>query len=136
MSFKWLPKLKHENNLSFLIIYVKPFMILILASWLFTGWKIRNEFSIAQLWLGILKYYTLEINLREFTVSVATKAIMKRKAKNWSVNILSIEGMAISILIFNKIAMQYYDKFSFYLCLICKECLKLVCIFLKNIFSN
>lgn len=48
--------------------------------------------SLGQLWLELLRFYTLEFALEEFIISIRVKELLSREAKNWPRRRLAIEG--------------------------------------------
>lgn len=52
-----------------------------------------NQVSLGQLWLELLKFYTLEFALEEYVICVRIKDILTRENKNWPKRRIAIEGM-------------------------------------------
>ncbi|MEQ2202530.1 hypothetical protein XENOCAPTIV_005312, partial [Xenoophorus captivus] len=48
--------------------------------------------SLGQLWLELLRFYTLEFALEEYIISIRLKELLSRDAKNWPRRRLAIEG--------------------------------------------
>lgn len=48
--------------------------------------------SLGQLWLELLRFYTLEFALEEYIISIRFKGLLSREMKNWPRRRLAIEG--------------------------------------------
>lgn len=48
--------------------------------------------SLGQLWLELLRFYTLEFALEEYIISIRLKELLSREMKNWPRRRLAIEG--------------------------------------------
>lgn len=48
--------------------------------------------SLGQLWLELLRFYTLEFALEEYIISIRLKELLSREGKNWPRRRLAIEG--------------------------------------------
>lgn len=48
--------------------------------------------SLGQLWLELLRFYTLEFALEEYIISIRLKELLTREVKNWPRRRLAIEG--------------------------------------------
>lgn len=48
--------------------------------------------SLGQLWLELLRFYTLEFALEERIISIRLKELLSREMKNWPRRRLAIEG--------------------------------------------
>lgn len=48
--------------------------------------------SLGQLWLELLRFYTLEFALEEYIISIRLKGLLSREMKNWPRRRLAIEG--------------------------------------------
>lgn len=48
--------------------------------------------SLGQLWLELLRFYTLEFALEENIISIRLKELLSREVKNWPRRRLAIEG--------------------------------------------
>lgn len=52
--------------------------------------------SLGQLWLELLRFYTLEFALEEHIISIRLKELLSRETKNWPRRRLAIEGETIA----------------------------------------
>lgn len=48
--------------------------------------------SLGQLWLELLRFYTLEFSLEEHIISIRLRQLLSREAKSWPRRRLAIEG--------------------------------------------
>lgn len=48
--------------------------------------------SLGQLWLELLRFYTLEFALEEHIISIRLKELLPRELKNWPRRRLAVEG--------------------------------------------
>ena len=48
--------------------------------------------SLGQLWLEMLRFYTLEFALEEHIISIRLRELLSREGKNWPRRRLAIEG--------------------------------------------
>lgn len=48
--------------------------------------------TLGQLWLELLRFYTLEFALEEYIISIRLKELLSREMKNWPRRRLAIEG--------------------------------------------
>ena len=46
-----------------------------------------NQVSLGQLWLELLKFYTLDFALEEYVICVRIKDILTRENKNWTLKL-------------------------------------------------
>ncbi|XP_051929272.1 terminal uridylyltransferase 4 isoform X1 [Hippocampus zosterae] len=53
--------------------------------------ELCEEVSLGQLWLELLRFYTLEFGLEEYIVSIRLKVLLSREMKNWPRRRLAIE---------------------------------------------
>lgn len=51
---------------------------------------------LGQLWLEMLRFYTLEFALEDYIISIRLKELLSREMKNWPRRRLAIEGTASS----------------------------------------
>lgn len=51
-----------------------------------------NQVSLGQLWLELLKFYTLDFALEEYVICVRIQDILTRENKNWPKRRIAIEG--------------------------------------------
>lgn len=51
-----------------------------------------NQVSLGQLWLELLKFYTLDFALEEYVICVRIHDILTRENKNWPKRRIAIEG--------------------------------------------
>lgn len=54
-----------------------------------------NQVSLGQLWLELLKFYTLDFALEEYVICVRIQDILTRENKNWPKRRIAIEGEMI-----------------------------------------
>lgn len=69
-----------------------------------------NQVSLGQLWLELLKFYTLDFALEEYVICVRIHDILTRENKNWPKRRIAIEGemmYSISFLEFCVCATHY-----------------------------
>lgn len=65
---------------------------------LFCPWKTRltlnqgKDVLLGQLWLEMLRFYTLEFALEDYIISIRLKELLSREMKNWPRRRLAIEG--------------------------------------------
>ncbi|XP_028259272.1 terminal uridylyltransferase 4 [Parambassis ranga] len=52
---------------------------------------LRKDVSLGQLWLELLRFYTLEFALEEYIISIRLKELLSREVKNWPRRRLAIE---------------------------------------------
>jgi hypothetical protein len=57
-------------------------------------WKGENRESIAELWVKMLKFYSVDFDMNNHVVCLRTKKIVTRDEKKWSYKKLAIEGMS------------------------------------------
>lgn len=55
-------------------------------------WKTKNDQSVGELWLNMLRYYAVEFNYETQVISVTTSGVMKKATKGWKHKRVSIEG--------------------------------------------
>lgn len=53
---------------------------------------LSKSVSLGQLWLELLRFYTLEFALEEYIISIRFKGLLSREMKNWPRRRLAIEG--------------------------------------------
>uniref|UniRef100_A0A8C5U322 RNA uridylyltransferase n=1 Tax=Malurus cyaneus samueli TaxID=2593467 RepID=A0A8C5U322_9PASS len=70
-----------ENKLS---ILVRVFQSLL-------AFKTPHQVSLGQLWLELLKFYTLEFALEEYVISIRVQELLTRENKNWPKRRIAIE---------------------------------------------
>ena len=58
--------------------------------------------SLGQLWLELLKFYTLDFALEEYVICVRIKDILTRENKNWPKRRIAIEGEMICYISFGE----------------------------------
>lgn len=51
-----------------------------------------NQVSLGQLWLELLKFYTLDFALEEYVICVRIQDVLTRENKNWPKRRIAIEG--------------------------------------------
>lgn len=51
-----------------------------------------KDVLLGQLWLELLRFYTLEFALEEYIISIRVKELLSREMKNWPRRRLAIEG--------------------------------------------
>lgn len=54
-----------------------------------------NQVPLGQLWLELLKFYTLDFALEEYVICVRIQDILTRENKNWPKRRIAIEGEII-----------------------------------------
>ena len=52
--------------------------------------------AVGQLWVEMLRFYSLEFNMVDNVISVRTKAILSREAKDWPKKRMAVEGESLS----------------------------------------
>lgn len=57
--------------------------------------------SLGQLWLELLRFYTLDFALEDYIISIRLKKLLSREMKNWPRRRLAIEGETTVWLLFN-----------------------------------
>lgn len=55
-------------------------------------WKTKNEQSLGELWLNMLRYYAVEFNYENHVIAITSSAVMKKSSKCWKHKRVSIEG--------------------------------------------
>lgn len=53
-----------------------------------------EKVSLGQLWLELLRFYTLEFALEDYIISIRLNELLPRDVKNWPRRRLAIEGEA------------------------------------------
>lgn len=56
------------------------------------AFEVSKGASLGQLWLELLRFYTLEFALEEYIISIRLKELLSREMKNWPRRRLAIEG--------------------------------------------
>lgn len=56
------------------------------------AFKTPHQVSLGQLWLELLKFYTLEFALEEYVISIRVQELLTRENKNWPKRRIAIEG--------------------------------------------
>lgn len=59
------------------------------------AFKSPHQVSLGQLWLELLKFYTLEFALEEYVISIRVQELLTRENKNWPKRRIAIEGRLI-----------------------------------------
>lgn len=59
------------------------------------AFKTPHQVSLGQLWLELLKFYTLEFALEEYVISIRVQELLTRENKNWPKRRIAIEGRII-----------------------------------------
>ena len=59
------------------------------------AFKTPHQVSLGQLWLELLKFYTLEFALEEYVISIRVQELLTRENKNWPKRRIAIEGRVI-----------------------------------------
>lgn len=59
------------------------------------AFKTPHQVSLGQLWLELLKFYTLEFALEEYVISIRVQELLTRENKNWPKRRIAIEGRLI-----------------------------------------
>lgn len=60
------------------------------------AFKTPHQVSLGQLWLELLKFYTLEFALEEYVISIRVQELLTRENKNWPKRRIAIEGRIIA----------------------------------------
>ncbi|XP_021573023.1 terminal uridylyltransferase 4 isoform X7 [Carlito syrichta] len=68
-----------------------PLLPCLLGSWSPLTLEIPNQVSLGQLWLELLKFYTLDFALEEYVICVRIRDILTRENKNWPKRRIAIE---------------------------------------------
>ncbi|XP_078187926.1 terminal uridylyltransferase 4 isoform X20 [Callithrix jacchus] len=68
-----------------------PLLPCLLGSWSPLTLETPNQVSLGQLWLELLKFYTLEFALEEYVICVRIRDILTRENKNWPKRRIAIE---------------------------------------------
>lgn len=77
-------------NLNSLTTQVLIWPIFVLKSRL--TFDLSKSVSLGQLWLELLRFYTLEFALEEYIISIRFRGLLSREMKNWPRRRLAIEG--------------------------------------------
>lgn len=48
--------------------------------------------DVGQLWVEMLRFYSLEFNIADNVIGVRTKAVLSREAKDWPKKRIAVEG--------------------------------------------
>uniref|UniRef100_A0A671QWM3 Terminal uridylyltransferase 4-like n=1 Tax=Sinocyclocheilus anshuiensis TaxID=1608454 RepID=A0A671QWM3_9TELE len=83
-------------SLSLMVIFflqqrAKPILPVYLGNWTRLTLEEPVSASLGQLWLELLRFYTLEFALEEHIISIRLKALLPRELKNWPRRRLAIE---------------------------------------------
>uniref|UniRef100_A0A8D2M9J4 Terminal uridylyl transferase 4 n=1 Tax=Zonotrichia albicollis TaxID=44394 RepID=A0A8D2M9J4_ZONAL len=62
-----------------------------LGNWSLLAFKTPHQVSLGQLWLELLKFYTLEFALEEYVISIRVQELLTRENKNWPKRRIAIE---------------------------------------------
>uniref|UniRef100_A0A8B9FXB3 Terminal uridylyl transferase 4 n=1 Tax=Amazona collaria TaxID=241587 RepID=A0A8B9FXB3_9PSIT len=62
-----------------------------LGNWSVLAFKTPHQVSLGQLWLELLKFYTLEFALEEYVISIRVQELLTRENKNWPKRRIAIE---------------------------------------------
>ncbi|XP_062960267.1 terminal uridylyltransferase 4 isoform X9 [Cynocephalus volans] len=68
-----------------------PLLPCLLGSWSPLTLETPNQVSLGQLWLELLKFYTLDFALEEYVICVRIRDILTRENKNWPKRRIAIE---------------------------------------------
>uniref|UniRef100_A0A8D1Y1Y5 RNA uridylyltransferase n=1 Tax=Sus scrofa TaxID=9823 RepID=A0A8D1Y1Y5_PIG len=68
-----------------------PLLPCLLGSWSPLTLETPNQVSLGQLWLELLKFYTLDFALEEYVICVRIQDILTRENKNWPKRRIAIE---------------------------------------------
>ncbi|XP_031540114.1 terminal uridylyltransferase 4 isoform X9 [Vicugna pacos] len=68
-----------------------PLLPCLLGSWSPLTLETQNQVSLGQLWLELLKFYTLDFALEEYVICVRIQDILTRENKNWPKRRIAIE---------------------------------------------
>uniref|UniRef100_A0A673B2Z7 Terminal uridylyl transferase 4 n=1 Tax=Sphaeramia orbicularis TaxID=375764 RepID=A0A673B2Z7_9TELE len=69
----------------------EPILPVYLGQWTRLTLDSGKEVSLGQLWLELLRFYTLEFALEEYIISIRLKEFLSREVKNWPRRRLAIE---------------------------------------------
>uniref|UniRef100_A0A7N8Y3V7 Terminal uridylyl transferase 4 n=1 Tax=Mastacembelus armatus TaxID=205130 RepID=A0A7N8Y3V7_9TELE len=69
----------------------EPILPVYLGPWTRLTWDLGKSVSLGQLWLELLRFYTLEFALEEHIISIRLKELLSREMKNWPRRRLAIE---------------------------------------------
>ena len=58
--------------------------------------KDLSSVAVGQLWVEMLRFYSLEFNMVDNVIGVRTKAILSREAKDWPKKRMAVEGESLS----------------------------------------
>uniref|UniRef100_A0A8B9PJX0 Terminal uridylyl transferase 4 n=1 Tax=Apteryx owenii TaxID=8824 RepID=A0A8B9PJX0_APTOW len=68
-----------------------PILPSYLGNWSPLAFKTPHQVSLGQLWLELLKFYTLEFALEEYVISIRVQELLTRENKNWPKRRIAIE---------------------------------------------
>uniref|UniRef100_A0A8C2TNQ4 Terminal uridylyl transferase 4 n=1 Tax=Coturnix japonica TaxID=93934 RepID=A0A8C2TNQ4_COTJA len=68
-----------------------PILPSYLGNWSLLAFKTPHQVSLGQLWLELLKFYTLEFALEEYVISIRVQELLTRENKNWPKRRIAIE---------------------------------------------
>ncbi|CAJ0937815.1 unnamed protein product [Ranitomeya imitator] len=68
-----------------------PILPAYLGSWSRLVFEQSHQVSLGQLWLELLKFYTLEFAMEEYVISVRVQSMLSRENKNWPKRRIAIE---------------------------------------------
>uniref|UniRef100_A0A8C0QK60 Terminal uridylyl transferase 4 n=1 Tax=Chelonoidis abingdonii TaxID=106734 RepID=A0A8C0QK60_CHEAB len=68
-----------------------PILPSYLGTWSPLAFEKPHQISLGQLWLELLKFYTLEFALEEYVISVRVQELLTRENKNWPKRRIAIE---------------------------------------------
>ena len=58
--------------------------------------KDLSSVPVGQLWVEMLRFYSLEFNMVDNVIGVRTKAILSREANDWPKKRMAVEGESLS----------------------------------------
>uniref|UniRef100_A0AAX7VWN7 Terminal uridylyl transferase 4 n=1 Tax=Astatotilapia calliptera TaxID=8154 RepID=A0AAX7VWN7_ASTCA len=68
-----------------------PILPVYLGPWIRLTFNVGKDVALGQLWLELLRFYTLEFALEEYIISIRLKDLLSREVKNWPRRRLAIE---------------------------------------------
>lgn len=80
------------KTMFFTIIFLKKRILFYLQKDVWPDYG-KNEESVAELWLGLLSFYTCDFSWKDYVISIRQKKPLTRFKKLWNTNQLAIEGM-------------------------------------------
>jgi hypothetical protein len=60
-------------------------------------WQTKNTMSLAELWVGLLKFYCVDFDRDEYVIGVRHSKWLTRSSKQWASKKIAIEGMLCGV---------------------------------------